>query len=53
MRSNRHTIGTGAAQTHALFPVIVNDEGGGLGPAPLKMRGGGYRPHLAETDVAR
>jgi hypothetical protein len=41
MRTTWHTIGTARAQTRASFLVIVNDEGGGLGPTPHKKRGGG------------
>jgi hypothetical protein len=52
MRMNRHGFGTVLPQTRALSPGIVNDEGGGLGPSPLKMRGGGRGADVALRDMA-
>jgi hypothetical protein len=52
MSGDRHTIGTVASQTRASFADIVNDEGGGLGPTPLKLRGGGCPRDTAEGSMS-
>ncbi len=48
MTEHVHRIGTHPAQPRALFADIVASEGGGFGPSPLNMRGGGWLPDTAE-----
>jgi hypothetical protein len=48
----RHTIGTEMAQTRDTSLGIVEPEGGGLSPTPLRMRGGGGPQESAGRDMA-